>query len=197
MRGMSVNVAEVELEFQPLTKERWTDLEALFGRRGAYGGCWCMWWRLSNQEFSAGAGEGNREAFRQLVGSEVPTGVLAYAEGKAVGWCAIAPRDHYPRLARSRVLAPVDETPVWSITCFYVTRPYRRKGVSYRLIQAAVDYARSRDAKIVEGYPVEPDAEKGMPDPYAYTGLADAFRKAGFVEVARRSPRRPIMRFKC
>lgn len=194
---MGADIEEVELEFHPLTEERWPDLEALFGKRGAYGGCWCMWWRLPNREFSAASGDGNREAFRQVVRTGAPTGVLAYAEGKAVGWCAIAPRGDYPRLARSRVLAPVDEATVWSITCFYVARPHRRKGISYGLIQAAVAYARSHGAEIVEGYPVETEEEKGVADPYAYTGLADAFRMAGFVEVARRSPRRPIMRIMC
>ena len=120
-------------------------------------------------------------------------GILAYADGQPVGWCAVAPRQAYPTLARSRVLKPVDERPVWSVTCFFVAKGFRRQGVTTRLLEAAAKFAKSRGAKIIEGYPVE--ARKGqMPDVFAYTGLPSAFRQAGFAEVARRSPTRPIMR---
>ena len=117
--------------------------------------------------------------------------MLAYVDGKPVGWCAIAPREQYPRLERSRILQPIDECAVWSVTCFFVARAFRRQGLSARLLKAAVKFAHSRGARIVEGYPHE---VKSSADVFVFTGLLNAFRKAGFKEVARRSKTRPIMR---
>lgn len=181
-------------EFHPLTPELWSDLEQLFGARGACGGCWCMWWRLSAGEFEAGKGEANRKAFREIVRSGSAPGVLAFVDGRPAGWCAVAPRSELPRLERSRILKPVDPTPVWSITCFFVARAFRRRGLSVELLRAAVRFAGDRGASIVEGYPVEP-REGDMPDTFAWHGTASAFRQAGFREVARRSATRPIMRY--
>jgi GNAT superfamily N-acetyltransferase len=179
---------------RPLTPSRWPDLVKLFGDRGACGGCWCMSWRLSRAEFAKRQGAGNKRAFKKIVASGDVPGVLAYANGEPVGWCAIEPRETYPRLARSRILKPVDDQPVWSVTCFFVTRPYRRQGVSVMLLEGAVKYAKRRGAKIVEGYPHEP-ASGPWPDAFVWTGTASTFRRAGFVEVARRSRARPIMRY--
>jgi GNAT superfamily N-acetyltransferase len=181
------------LEFRPLTADRWSDLEALFGSRGACGGCWCMTWRLSRADFVRGKGEGNRKAFRAVVRSGAEPGVLAYAGGEAVGWCAVAPREVYPALGRSRILAPVDDRPVWSVSCLFVTKAFRRSGLSVALIRAAAEHAAAHGAAVVEAYPVEPYSPT-MPAPFAWTGTASAFRKAGFTEVARRSRTRPIMR---
>jgi GNAT superfamily N-acetyltransferase len=182
------------LAFHPLTPERWADLEKLFGEKGACGGCWCMYWRLTRKEFSQKQGETNRRMLREIVnGGEVP-GILAYVDDQPIGWCALAPRHAYIHLSRSRILAPVDEQPVWSVVCFFIAKPHRRQRVSTKLLQSAVDYARTKGARIVEGYPIEPKKES-YPDAFAYTGLAGAFRDAGFVEVLRRSPTRPIMRY--
>ena len=136
----------MKLSFHPLTAGRWPDVEALFGERGACAGCWCMYWRLGAKEYAAGKGPGNRAAFRQVVERGDEPGVLAYVGDEPVGWCAVAPRDAYPRLDRSRILAPVDEAAVWSISCLFVARPWRRRGVSRSLIEAAVAHARSRGA---------------------------------------------------
>ena len=181
------------LVFHPLTSERWNDLEALFGPRGACAGCWCMWWRGQRGEWERLKGKGNKEAFHALVMLGTEPGILAYMDGQAVGWCAIEPREAYPALERSRVLKRVDDEPVWSVTCFYVARGNRRRGLTVRLLDAAVEFAGERGARIVEGYPVEPKSEK-MADAWAFTGTASAFRRAGFAEVARRSETRPIMR---
>jgi GNAT superfamily N-acetyltransferase len=137
-------------------------------------------------------GSVNERAFRELVETGPSPGLLAYAGHQPIGWCALAPRSDYPRLAKSRILKPVDEQPVWSITCFFVARPYRRKGLSASLLEQAAHFAARHGARILEGYPCE--AKTGYPDVFYYTGLANAFRKAGFREVARRSPHRPIMR---
>lgn len=176
----------------PMTADRWDDLVALFGPRGACAGCWCMWWRLPRAEWESGKGAGNRRALKRLVASGVPTGVLAYAGDRAVGWCAVAPRRDYVRLSKARTLAPVDEAPVWAITCFFVARDHRGRGLMRRLIAAAVEYAAARGAAEVEAYPVDSDAEMG--DAFVYTGTLGPFVAEGFREVARRSRTRPIVR---
>ena len=185
-----------ELEFHPLTPDRWSDFEQLFGERGACGGCWCMWWRLKGSEFEQQKGEGNRRAIKAIVDSGEVPGILAYAEDGPVGWCSVAPRDHFSRLGRSRILKPIDDKPVWSIACFFVEKGFRNRGLSVQLIVAAVEYAERHGARVVEGYPVEPKKDRMSPT-FVWTGLASAFKKAGFVECARRSETRPIMRFYC
>jgi len=193
---MTVEVSEDKnLCFFPLTSERWSDFEALFGVRGACGGCWCTYWFLPRSQFEAGKGPGNRQAIKEIVDAERCPGLLAYLGEQAVGWCALAPREAYPVLERSRVLKRVDDLPVWSVVCFFVARQFRRKGVTVGLLKAAVEYAASHGARILEGYPVEPKKGGDVPAPFAYTGLASAFRRAGFVEVLRRSETRPIMRY--
>lgn len=181
-------------EFHPLTPERWADFEKLFGKCGAGGGCWCMWWRLSKREFDTQKGEGNRRAMKAIVDSGRVPGILAYHEGQPVGWCSVAPREEFPRLERSRILKPVDKQPVWSVVCFFVDKLHRHRGVAARLLEAAVEYVRERGGSIVEGYPVEPK-RSGIPDLFAYHGLASMFRGVGFTEVARRSETRAMMRY--
>lgn len=153
-----------------------------------------MFWRLPRKNFDAGKGAGNKRAFRKIVNSGEKPGVIAYVGQEPIAWCAIARREDYIALERSRILKPVDEQPVWSISCLFVKKPYRRRGISVQLLRAAVDFAASQGAKIVEGYPVEPSMEK-MPDPFLWHGVPTAFRAAGFKEVLRRSKSRPIMRF--
>ncbi len=182
------------LTVKALTPGRWRDFEKLFGPRGACGGCWCMFWKLPNKEFQQLAHDGNKAAQKSIVVSGRAPGLLAYAGGQAVGWIAVEPRTQYPRLERSRVLAPVDEQRVWSITCFFTRRDARGMGVTVELLKAAIEHVRKHGGKIVEGYPTEPKSGK-LPAPFVYTGLASAFREAGFTEVARRSPTRPIFRY--
>jgi len=184
----------IELIFHPVTPERWADVEELFGERGACGGCWCMFWRLPRKKFDAGKGAGNKRAFKKIVRSGEKPGIVAYVGQEPIAWCAIARREDYLALERSRILQPVDDQPVWSISCLFVKKPYRRQGVSAQLLRAAVEFAASQGARIVEGYPVEPSMEK-MPDPFLWHGVPSAFLAAGFKEVLRRSNSRPIMRF--
>ncbi len=188
------NLHDIFLKFHPLSPERWNDFEKLFGEKGACGGCWCMWWRLKKKDYDAQKGEGNRKAIKLIVSSGRVPGILAYLEELPVGWCSVAPREEFIRLESSKILKPVDHKSVWSIVCLFVNKAYRRKGVSTRLLTAAVEYVRGRGGKIVEGYAVEPKKEK-MPDAFAFHGLAAAYRQAGFNEVARRSETRPIMRY--
>jgi GNAT superfamily N-acetyltransferase len=153
-----------------------------------------MHWRLSRKEWDAGKGEKNKRALEKIVAAgDPPPGVLGYADGEPVAWCAVAPRSDYPVLKRSRVLEPVDDEPVWSISCLFVLKAYRRRGVSVQMLEAAVEFAAGQGAEIVEGYPIEPTMQR-TPDAFIWLGTPSAFRKAGFKEVARRSKSRPIMR---
>ena len=153
-----------------------------------------MWWRLKRSDFIKQKGEGNRKALKRIVDSGEIPGILVYADNQPIGWCSVAPRDAYPMLERSRVLKPVDAKPVWSIVCFFIAKPFRHRGLTAKLIHAAVTHAQKYDGEIVEAYPVEPKSGKTA-DAFAYTGLVSAFREANFVEVARRSETRPIMRY--
>lgn len=184
----------VGFQTHPLTKERWHDIETLFGARGACGGCWCMLWRLPRAQFERQKGEANKQALRELIQCGQVPGILGYDRDQPIAWCAIAPRISYPALERSRILKRVDEQPVWSITCLFVARSFRRRGVSVAMLQAAVAHAAQGGAQIVEGYPVEPKTTS-TPDVFAWTGTVSAFRRVGFQEVLRRSETRPIMRY--
>ena len=192
---MSVKSSEFsDLEFHPLTVDRWGDLEKLFGPTGACGGCWCMWWRIKRTQFCDQKGESNKKAMKKIVDSGEIPGLLAYANGEPVGWCSVAPRENFPVLERSRILARVDDEPVWSVVCLFVSKPYRKKGISIKLLLAAIEFAKKNGGKIVEGYPIDPKRPK-YPDAFSFTGLVSAFKKTGFVEVHRRSETRPIMRY--
>jgi GNAT superfamily N-acetyltransferase len=182
------------LAYEPLTADRWEDLEALFGKSGAWGGCWCMWWRRSASEFERLRGDVNKTTMRDIVDEGRIPGILLYKEGQPVGWCSIAPRGEFPRLNRSPLLKPVDEEPVWSIVCFYVARAARHQGINGKLLQAALAYAREQGVKVVEGYPLDTD-RKDYPAPSAWTGFLPTFERVGFGEVLRRKKTRPIVRY--
>lgn len=183
----------INLSFRPLTSGLWIDFEHLFGPRGACGGCWCMFWKLRGKAFDENTGEPARQMQKSEVESGTVPGLLVFDEDEAIGWIAVEPRSAYPKLAHSRILKPVDDADVWSVTCFFVAKQSRRQGLTVELLKASVEYVRAQGGKIVEGYPVE--TKKDMPAPFIYTGTAAAFQKAGFVEVARRSETRPIMRY--
>ena len=188
-----MSAAFLTLKILPATAARWPDVVKLFGKNGACAGCWCMWWRLRRSVWRAQKGAKNRNALRKLLAGDPAPGLIAYADGAPVGWCAFGPREGFTSLERSRILRRVDDQPVWSVVCFFVARGFRRRGVTAQLLEAAADYARRHSAATLEGYPVEPRTAR-MADVFAYTGLVSAFRRAGFVEVARRSATRPIMR---
>ena len=182
-----------DLHIEPLTPERWHDFETLFGPRGACGGCWCMTPRLARAEYERGKGEGNRRAMKAILErGEIP-GILGYQGEKPVAWCSFGPRENFSWLARSRILRPVDDGPVWSIVCLFIDKACRHQGLSVSMIEAACAFAAMQGAPCVEAYPVEPK-NAPMPPVFAYTGIASAYVKAGFREVARRSVTRPIMR---
>jgi len=178
----------------PLAPDRWSDFEALFGKNGACAGCWCMWWHMGQSAWEAEKGEATKRMMKARVKKGPPPGLLAYADGEAVGWCALGPRESYERLARSKVLAPVDDKPVWSVTCFFVRRDWRRRGVTIALLKEAARWVGRQGGRLLEGYPT--DADKPQPGAFVHHGLLSAFEQAGFREVARRSKNRPVVRRK-
>ncbi|MEL6208894.1 MAG: GNAT family N-acetyltransferase [Pseudomonadota bacterium] len=171
----------------------WDGFVAVMGEKGGCGGCWCMLWRLSRREMEAGKGAPNRAAMQGLFETGPAPGLIAWRGAEAVGWIQVDRRDAFARLATSRVLKPVDDRPVWSVACFLVTKHWRRTGVSRALLEAACALAQSRGAEVLEGYPIDTPNPKYVPA-YAWTGFLGTFRDAGFEEVARHSPTRPIMR---
>ncbi len=180
----------MSLHPHPLTADRWDDFAALFGPRGAWGGCWCMFPILGTKEFEANGNAGNRAAMRRLVDDGPAPGLLGYRDGTAVGWVAVGPRERYGRIQRSWVTKPVDDVLVWSVACFVIHRDHRGQGVAGALLDAAVAFARQHGAPAVEGY-----AKDGhTADEFAWMGPMSLFAKAGFREIARRSPTRPVMR---
>ncbi len=183
----------MQIETHPLTGDRWRDLAALFETSSTTRHCWCMWFRQSSADYRENGGETNKRALRTIVQKgKAPPGVLAYVDAKTAGWCAIAPREQYTRLARSRTLKPVDDQPVWSVTCFFISSHARRQGVGHALLRAAVALASQHGAKIVEGYPLVPGRKLRSDE--AYVGVTSLFENAGFTEVARPSEGRAIMR---
>lgn len=185
------------LEIQPLTAANFDALAGLFGEGGDPRWCWCAFWRLRGSAGGRQEVDGNRELLRGLAAGDGPApGLVALRDGRAVGWVSVAPREGLARLAHSRVLAPVDDRPVWSIVCFVVSRTARRQGVGTALVDAAVGYAAAHGATIVEAYPVETGGESAGAAP---TGTVGMFTRVGFEVVATRqaSPAarpRPIMR---
>jgi GNAT superfamily N-acetyltransferase len=187
-------LGELALEVHPLTRDRWDDLATLFDRPGDPKGCWCMYYRVRGREFEQLWGKGAKAAFQQVVEQGPPPGLLAYRDQTPVGWCAIAPRESYPRILRSPVIRPIDDQPAcWATVCFYVRRDQRRGGVAAALLEAAVEFAAANGAEAVEGYPKETDGARKHANEM-FVGSMTMFVEAGFEEVGRRSPLRPIMR---
>ncbi|MEW5995283.1 MAG: GNAT family N-acetyltransferase, partial [Candidatus Zixiibacteriota bacterium] len=134
-------------------------------------------------------------AMKKIVNSGAVPGILAYDGNEPVGWCSVGPREGFPVLDRSRVLKRIDDAPVWSVVCLFIAKPYRKTGLSTKILKAAINYAKKNGGQIIEGYPFDLTGKKSpLPDAFVWTGLASAYRRAGFVEVERRSPTRPIMR---
>jgi ribosomal protein S18 acetylase RimI-like enzyme len=187
----------MKLDIRPLTPDRWDDLETVFRARGCSvaRGCWCMYYRRSGT-WSPPSGlsraEGNRRALQALAESGPAPGLIGYRDGQPVGWVSLAPREAFAKLARSQVMKPVDERAVWSVICFVVPAEFRGQGVAKALLDGAVTYARRQGARLLEAYPVDVDGEAR--DDNLWFGTASMFEAAGFVEVARRKPSRPVVR---
>jgi GNAT superfamily N-acetyltransferase len=186
------------LTVHPLTPERLTDLDTIFQARGCSvaKNCYCMYYRVSGQPCKLKTGETrtsrNRAALARLTESETPPGLLGYQDGNPAGWVSLGPRKDFARLANSPTMRSIDDKPVWSILCFVVPSEYRKQGVAHALLAAAIDFAKAQGATLLEAYPVDRDAPEA-PDA-SWFGSCSMFVKAGFTEVARHKPTRPIVR---
>jgi GNAT superfamily N-acetyltransferase len=179
------------LEIRPVTADRWEELAALFGPSGAFAHCWCTWWRQTARDFALGeaeSGAGNRRLMHEIVEAGSEPGLLAYRDGRPVGWTSVAPRPQYGRIIRSRRIGPAPEEAaderVWSIVCFWIPRKERGKGVANELLKGAVEHARARGASVLEAYPVD-TAGGRRPSANLFTGTLSMFQRAGFREVDR------------
>jgi GNAT superfamily N-acetyltransferase len=184
------------LAFQPLTPERLGDLDTVFGERGCSvaRNCWCMYYRKTGRDAppeGVPLREANRLAMQKLVRGGTVPGLIGYRDGEPVGWVSFGPREEYRRLENSRLMAAVDAKPVWSIICFVVPSRHRGQGVARALLRAAIAHAKRAGATLLEAYPVDP--KRTDADAYWF-GTRSMYDAEGFVEVARRSPGRPVMR---
>jgi GNAT superfamily N-acetyltransferase len=182
------------LTVRELSDDTWSDFENVLGANGGARGCWCMHWRLSIDKWMEGKGDGNKRAMRKLAKRRPVPGVIVYRESTPVAWCSLGPRDSFPRLERSPMLASIDDKPVCAITCIFVHRKHRGAGLLPAILDAVCDYAAARKYTVAEGYPVEPRDGRRAGSDTAMTGIASAFVDAGFEEVARPRSDRPIMR---
>ena len=179
----------MNLEIRPLTPDLWPALTDLFGKNGACYGCWCMYWRIGNAYRKQPRSE-NKAAFRRVVKLGPPPGLLAFDDDLSVAWCQLTPRDSLPWLDRTWRLKRVDDVPVWSISCFYVRKGYRRRGITSALIAAALRMAKIAGAPALEAYPLDARLTPSA----SGTGYVSTFARAGFKIVCRRTAPRPIMR---
>ena len=191
--GITVTLPAGEsLRCEPATSERLADVPAVLGERGGPGGCWCMFWRLRTAEWRAAGPARRKAALADRLAESPPSAVLGYLDDRPVGWCAIAPRAEYPRMQDSPTFGPVDDTPSWVVSCLFIHRTARRRGVGAALVSAAVAMAKANGAPAVDAIPVAPGGRRGSGD--LYTGTPSMFQPLGFTEIARRKPERPIVR---
>lgn len=178
-----------KIECRPIAPANLADLDRFSSEHGKFRYCSCMRWRMTSGQYRCSTKESRVAALADLVCQGRPVGVLAYADLTPVGWCSIAPRETYGALERFRALPRIDDQPVWSVVCFFVDRRFRGRNVTLELLRAAVDYARSQGARVVEGYPVEPG-----PRSYTYMGAPSTFKAAGFSDVTPPGSTRLVMR---
>lgn len=194
---MSAPPAEALL-FLPLTPDRIADLATLFDAGGDPKWCWCAYFRFRGRDWSNSTAATNREALERLSAGDPAPGLVAYEGDEVVGWVSLGPRESYERLAYSKVLAPVDDTPVWSIVCFVVGPRRRGYGIANALLAAAIEHARRHGAAMLEAYPVDTAGDR-IPSANAFKGTLSMFERAGFEVVARRQANadslpRPVVR---
>ena len=183
----------------PLTPERWPDFEDLFGKQGACYGCWCTYFRLPPAARRQSDRQRNKDHIRERIMAGPPPGLLAYADGHAVGWMQIGPRADVPEWNNagrvSSPLVPDDaaDPAVWAISCFFLRTSARGRGLTHRLVAAGIGFAREAGARVVEACPI--DQSKDTRSVGLFVGSTRVFEKAGFSAVANRKVGRPLMRY--
>jgi GNAT superfamily N-acetyltransferase len=171
-----------QVKFETLTAVNWPLFEQLMGEKGGCGGCWCMYFRLPDKDFKQNKHAGNKSMMHQLVKAAKPVGLMAIYKNEAIGWVALSPREDLYRIERSRTLKRIDDKQVWSVSCFFIKKEYRKKGLSQLLIKAVITYAHKNNIATLEAYPVIPYAAKSA-DVFLWTGILSAFTDNGFKVV--------------
>ncbi len=190
----------MSVQVKPATADRWDDLVTVFGRRGNDPSwCWCRLFLSSGTDASSsGPAPDNRQALRQeITHAATAPGLIAYVGDHPVGWTRVGPRSAFPRVGGNRALARVltDDPGAWWVTCFAIDSRHRRSGVASALLEAAVTFARNHGTTAVQGHPVDVAALRTtrVSGSALYTGTMAMFVAAGFSEVARTFPTRPVM----
>jgi predicted GNAT family acetyltransferase len=189
----------VHEQIVPLTPDLWPAFEELFGKQGACYGCWCVHFRLPPARRRVNDREGNKAHIRNRIETGPPPGLLAFENDKAVGWMQIGPRADVPEWNnRGRASAPVDVADaaspnVWAISCFFLKSSARGRGLTHKMVDAGLAYARANGASAVDACPM-----RQSKDPRSiglFVGSERVFAKAGFAVVTERKAGRPLMRF--
>ncbi|QPC93030.1 GNAT family N-acetyltransferase [Mesorhizobium sp. INR15] len=174
-----------ELDFFPVTQKTWPDFETLFVQPGGPKYCWCMSWRELADRQSASSPD-KKKAMAAIVAAGTPVGIIARSGAEVIGWCSVAPRETFRKLSPHQ---DDSEKGIWSIVCFFVTRPHRKSGVGAALLDAAIEYAHNNGASAVEAYPVDPDSPS-----FRFMGFKAMFAARGFRAIGMAGSRRHVMR---
>ncbi|MEM9425213.1 MAG: GNAT family N-acetyltransferase [Pseudomonadota bacterium] len=180
----------------PATSDRWDDLEALFESASATRNCWCMWWRIAGNAWREIDKAGRKTAFRNLVDQHPAPGVLAYLDGRAVGWAQATPRRAVPRFNNGRTSKPeqgADLDKIWTLSCFFIRSEARKQGLMEELARGACAHAVAHGAVSVEASAFRPT--RPLERSEGYVGLIGPLNRAGFIEIAERGTHRTLMRW--
>ncbi|WP_196259504.1 GNAT family N-acetyltransferase [Pelagibacterium limicola] len=172
------------LKVKPVTGKSWPDLETLFESKGGPSYCWCMPYRAMDDRAKAGNAD-RKAALKSRVEKRVPIGLVGYLTGEPVAWCSLGPRESFMKLGNPQ---DGDDHGIWSVTCFFIRRDFRGRGLSAQMLAAAIAYARKRGAEMLEGYPVDPDSPS-----YRFMGFVSLFENRGFAPAGRAGTRKHIM----
>lgn len=186
------------ITIKPATAARFDDVEHTFDAGGDARGCQCQWWMMPNTEWSKTSQDGRRDMLADEITAGPPPGLVAYVDGEAAGWVRVGPRTRQVRIGRTLIInsstdEPLDDESVWAVSCFVVRKEHRRQGLNAKLLDAAVDFAREHGARVIEAYPIDPNAGKDHHVNDLFHGVISTFENAGFTEVARPKPDRPIV----
>ena len=191
-------MTEPPFHVEPLTARLWPALEDLFGPQGPCYGCWCNHFRMPQRLRKPLLGDGARRLFEERVRRGPPPGVLAFAGETCVGWLQVGPRAHVPEWNNPRRAstplpdAPAEDIGNWAASCFFVRRGFRGKGVTGALLDGAVAFARESGARLIEAAAMDNRDKRSAEG--LYVGPESVFLRAGFIEVARQKPGRPLLR---
>jgi GNAT superfamily N-acetyltransferase len=173
------------IEVHPATVDRFEDVTTILAPKNPDAPtCWCLSYRIPNQEYRALSGPERPARLRRYAEEGTPPGVIAYVDGEPAGWCSVSPRASHHRLTRSRTIPTIDDVPVWSVICLVIRAPFRRKGLSRHLLAGAIEYARSRGAPMLEAYPIDSGGGR-VSSSFAYVGTTAQFESAGFERVVK------------